>query len=208
MKVLLINGSPHENGCTHRALKEITKEFEKEGIDFEIVHIGKKGIQGCTACAVCKSSEDQHCIFNDDIVNETIDKMKIADALIVGSPVYYANVAGNLRTFLDRMFYAGRCFENKPAAAVVNCRRGGASATFAQINHYFTISNMLVVGSQYWNQTHGNKVEELEQDLEGLQTMRTLGKNMSWILKCIEAGKEKGVKLPEREVWQRTNFIQ
>lgn len=207
MKVLLINGSPRANGCTNRALVEITKEFEEAGIEFEIMHIGKNAVRGCNACGGCRKIDDNKCIFDNDTVNEAIEKMKYSDALIVGTPVYYANIAGACRSFLDRMFYAGDCFKYKPAAAVVNCRRGGASAAFDQLNHYFLISNMFVVGSQYWNMTHGRKPEEVERDLEGLQTMRTLGRNMAWLLKCIKSGKESGLRFPRTEEKIRTNFI-
>ena len=207
MKVLLINGSPHPKGCTYRALKEITVELYQAGIEFEIENVGKDLVRGCSGCGMCKKSGDGHCVYTSDRVNEIIDKMKYSDALIVGSPVYYANVAGSMRSFLDRMFYAGDCFKNKPAAAIVNCRRGGASAAFDQLNHYFLISNMIVVGSQYRNMTHGKNPDEVEKDLEGLQTMRTLGKNMAWLLKCLKAGNENGIRYPRLEEKLRTNFI-
>ena len=208
MKVLLINGSPRPQGCTNRALLEITKEFEEAGIDFEIMHIGNAPVRGCAACGACRKNDDNKCVFSADLVNDAIEKLKNADALIIGSPVYYANATGSFRSFLDRMFFAGGdLFKHKPAAAVVNCRRGGASATFDQLNHYFLISNMMVVGSQYWNITHGRNPAEVEQDLEGLQTMRTLGKNMIWIMKCIKMGLENGVRFPRHEEKVRTNFI-
>lgn len=207
MKVLLINGSPNEKGCTYTALYEIAKELEKNGIDHELVQIGKGPVHGCTACAGCRKNGGR-CVFNDDIANKIIDKMRESDAVVVGSPVYYAGISGGLKAVLDRVFYAaGSGFKNKLAASVVSCRRGGASAAFDQLNHYFEMSNMHLVGSQYWNQVHGTGAEEVKQDLEGLQTMRTLGKNMSWLLKCIEQGKAHGVPQPEYEKWLKTNFI-
>lgn len=205
MKVLLINGSPNEKGCTYTALMEVAKEFERNGIDYELVQTGKNAIRGCTACFSCKKTG--HCIFADDIVNDVIAKVKEADALIVGSPVYYAGMSGQTKSLMDRVFVAGSGYENKLASAVVSCRRGGASAAFDQINHYFEMSNMHVVASQYWNQVHGSKAEDVEQDMEGLQTMRTLGRNMSWLLRCIELGTQHNIKKPEYEPITRTNFI-
>lgn len=206
MKVLLINGSPNENGCTYTALIEIAKELEKENIEAEIFHVGKNPIRGCIACRGC-SKTDGKCVFNDDTVNIALEKAKKADGFIFGSPVHYAGASGAITSFLDRFFYAGNGFQYKPGAAIVSCRRGGATATFEQLNKYFTISNMPIVSSQYWNMVHGNTPDEVRQDLEGMQTMRTLGKNMAWILKCIKAGKEAGIVLPEAEVKVRTNFI-
>jgi len=207
MKVLLINGSPNAKGCTYTALCEVAKTLENENIKTEIFHVGDKPIRGCTACRKCT---DGKCVFNDDIVNIAIDKAKEADAFIFGSPVHFAAASGQITTFLGRFFFAGRsgtCFENKPGAAVVSCRRGGATATFDQLNKFFTISNMPIVSSQYWNMVHGNTPEEVKQDLEGLQTMRKLGKNMAWLLKSIQAGKEMGVTAPEKEQRIATNFI-
>lgn len=206
MKVLLINGSPKAKGCTYTALTEIATELEKENLETEIFQIGNKPIRGCIGCCSCKSTNK--CIFNDDIVNEGIEKVKEADGIIVGSPVHYAAASGALTSFLDRLFYAyGSNLAYKPGAAIVSCRRGGSTAAFEQLNKYFTISNMPIVSSQYWNMVHGNTPEEVKQDLEGMQTMRTLGKNMSWLLKCIQASKEAGIKLPEREPKVNTNFI-
>ena len=206
MKVLLINGSPHAYGCTYTALSEIAKELEKENIEAEIFQVGKNPIRGCTACGGC-SKTDGKCVFNDDTVNDALEKAKEADGFIFGSPVHYAGASGAITSFLDRFFYAGNNFSYKPGAAIVSCRRGGATSTFDQLNKYFTISNMPIVSSQYWNMVHGNTPEEVKQDLEGLQTMRTLGKNMAWLLKSIEAGKKAGVKLPEKESKMYTNFI-
>ena len=206
MKVLLINGSPKAKGCTYTALCEIADELEKENIETEILHLGKDPIRGCTACGGCYKTG--RCIFNDDIVNVGIEKVKEVDGLIVGSPVHYASASGAVTSFLDRLFYAGgRALAFKPGAAIVSCRRGGATAAFEQLNKYFTISNMPVVSSQYWNMVHGNTPDEVRQDLEGMQVMRVLGRNMAWMLKSIQAGKEAGIKLPEQEERARTNFI-
>lgn len=208
MKVLLINGSPHEKGCTYTALCEVAKEIEKAEIDAEIFHIGKQPIRGCMGCSHCKRSPTAKCVFNDDCVNAAIEKAKSADGFIFGSPVHYAAASGLITSFLDRCFYSGSSvFAYKPGAAVVSCRRGGSTAAFDQLNKYFTIACMPVVSSQYWNMVHGNTPEEVMQDLEGLQIMRTLGKNMAWLLKSIEAGKKAGVVLPLKEEPQRTNFI-
>ena len=205
MKVLLINGSPHKDGCTFTALNEVAKTLEKNGIESEILYIGVKPIAGCIACGKC--SQLGKC-FIDDKVNEILARCDEFDGVVIGSPVYYAGPSGQIRAFLDRLFYAGgRRFAGKPGAAVVSCRRGGATAAFDQLNKYFTISSMPIVSSQYWNQVHGAYAEQVLQDEEGMQTMRTLGNNMAWLLKCIQLGKENGITLPEREppVW--TNFV-
>lgn len=204
MKVLLINGSPHRKGCTYTALEEVEKELNKEGIDTEIFHIGIDPLRGCIACGQCK--ENHLCVFND-CVNEAIKKMEESDALIVGSPVYYASANGALISFLDRLFYAGNCFNNKPAAAIVSARRAGTTATLDQLNKYFMITNMPVVSSSYWNMIHGNNPQEVMQDEEGMQIMQNLGKNMAWLLKSINYGKEAGLNQPEHDVKKRTNFI-
>ena len=205
MKVLLINGSPHEFGCTYTALKEIEKTLNKELIDTEILWIGNKPIAGCIACMTCKRIHK--CIFNEDKVNKVIEDLPNIDGIVVGSPVYYAGPSGQLCAFLDRLFYAGSGFEGKLGAAIVSCRRGGAATTFDRLNKYFTINSMPVVSSQYWNMVHGYTPEDVKQDLEGLQTMRTLAKNMAWLLKCIEAGKEKGIEKPVLEEQIKTNFV-
>lgn len=205
MKVLLINGSPHKDGCVFTALSEIAEELHKQEIDTQIFHIGTQPIRGCIACGACL--ESGYCMFKDDPVNECVDLAHQADGIIVGSPVYYASPNGALCAFLDRMFFLkANKYAYKPAAAIVNCRRGGASASFDVLNKYFTISNMLVVGSQYWNDTHGLVPADVRQDLEGMQTMRTLAKNMAWLLKCLDFAKDK-VPLPLKEEWQGTNFI-
>ena len=206
MNVLLINGSPHKNGCTFTALSEVAIELEKQEIQTRIFHIGTKAIRGCIACGQCKANG--YCAGSDDPVNECIDLMKAADGIIVGSPVYYASPNGAVLALLDRVFYASAAaFAYKPAAAIVSCRRGGATASFDVLNKYFAISNMPIVSSQYWNQVHGHTPEEVRQDLEGLQIMRTLGRNMAWLLKCIETAKHT-IPFPEKEAIRiRTNFI-
>lgn len=207
MKVLLINGSPRANGCTYTALSEVAKALEAENIETEIFHVGNKPIRGCMACGGCSKSNSDLCIYDDDTVNTALKKAREADGFVFGSPVHYAGASGQITSFLDRFFYAGSGFQYKPGAAIVSCRRGGSTAAFEQLNKYFTISNMPVVSSQYWNMVHGNTPEEVKQDLEGMQTMRTLGKNMAWLLKCIQAGKDAGVPLPVKEPRAVTNFI-
>ena len=205
MKVLLVNGSPHANGCTYTALCEVAGALEKEGIETEIFQVGTKPISGCLACGACMKTG--RCVISDT-VNEFLAKVETADGFVFGSPVHFASASGALTSFMDRVFYGrGNLFAYKPAAAVMSCRRGGATATFEQINKYFTISNMPVVGSQYWNMVHGDNPDEVKQDLEGLQTMRTLGRNMAWLLKSIQAGRNAGVEVPQREGIVRTNFI-
>jgi len=204
MKVLLINGSARPNGCTFTALSEVAGVLKSENIETQIFHIGNREIHGCIACGKCVDTKK--CIFTDDKVNECIDLARDADGIIVGSPVYYAGPNGVLCSFLDRMFFLKHgLYAFKPAAAVVSCRRGGASATFDRLNKYFTISSMPVVSSQYWNSVHGNTPDEVRQDLEGLQVMRTLGRNMAWLMKSIEKA---GLPLPvSPEPPARTNFI-
>ncbi|MDR2578283.1 MAG: flavodoxin family protein [Chitinispirillales bacterium] len=206
MKVLLVNGSPRKNGCTYTALAEIAKVLKNESIEAEIYHIGSQAISGCTACGSC--FETKRCQAGDE-VNTFLEKAKAADGFVFGSPVYFASISGSLAAFLDRAFYVGRStiFPYKPAAAVVSCRRGGATAALDCLNKYITISQMPLVASRYWNMVHGNKPDEVRQDLEGMQVMRYVGKNMAWILKSIEAGKKVGLTLPEQEPAARTNFI-
>ncbi len=204
MKVLLINGSPKSNGNTARALAELETVFKNNNIETEIIHIGNKEIRGCTACLSCYKGGK--CVI-DDIVNEVATKFEACDGMVVASPVYYASANGTLISFLDRLFYSTSFDKRmKVGASVAVARRGGCSATFYQLNKYFTISGMPLASSQYWNSLHGAKPVEAEQDLEGLQTMRTLANNMIFLMKSIELGKEK-FGLPEKEAWQRTNFI-
>lgn len=205
MKVMLVNGSPHAKGCTYTGLKEIEKVLNKYGIETEIFQVGTQPLAGCIACKACY--ETGRC-FRDDKVNEFIDKIEGVDGFVFGTPVHYASASGAITSFMDRAFYSGsRFMKGKPAAAIVSCRRGGASATFDQMNKYFTINQMPVVSSQYWNSIHGNTPEEVMQDLEGLQVMRTLGENMAWLIRCIEAGKAAGIEFPVKEPGVRTNFI-
>lgn len=204
MKVLLINGSPNAKGCTYTTLSEVAGALNKEGIDTEIVHVGHKDIRGCIGCRTCKKTGK--CVF-DDIVGEVQVKFAEADGIVIGSPVYYSSPNGTLISFLDRMFYSSLADKRmKVGAAVVSCRRGGNTATFDVLNKYFTINQMPIVSSQYWNMVHGNNPEEVKQDIEGLQTMRTLGKNMAFLIKAIRLAKEE-YGLPEKEDITFTNFI-
>lgn len=203
MKVLLINGSPRSNGNTFIALSEVAETLESNGIETEIVSVGTRAVQGCIACRQCV--EKGRCVFNDDLYNSVYGKLNTADGIVLGSPVYFAGPNGSLCALLDRLFYsAASLLQYKPAAAVAVCRRGGASATFERLNKYFTITNMVVVGSQYWNSVHGQLKGEAAQDAEGLQTMRTLGNNMAWVLANLKDG---GHPLPEKEQGIKTNFI-
>ncbi len=205
MKVLMINGSPNEHGCTYTALSEIAVSLSKHGIESEILYIGKKPVAGCVACRMCKKTGK--CIVKDQ-VNDVLERLGGIDAVILGSPVYFAGPSGQLCAFLDRLFFCGaHRMAGKLAASVVSCRRGGASAAFDRLNKYFTICNMNVVGSQYWNQVHGFTPEDVRKDEEGLQTMRTLGENMAWLLKSIEAGRASNVASPVYEARLITNFI-
>lgn len=203
MKVLLINGSPRKAGNTFLALSEVAGTLNENGVETRILHIGNKAVQGCIACNKCY--ELGKCIFKDELYATIREELESADGLIVGSPVYWAGPNGALCAVLDRVFYS--CSERlsyKPAAAIVACRRGGASAAFDRLNKYFTISNMPVVPSQYWNEVHGMLPGEAAQDTEGMQTMRTLGRNMAWMLKNLKSGTE---AIPEPEPRQMTNFI-
>lgn len=205
MKVILVNGSPHKQGCTYTALAEVKRTLEKNGIETEEFWIGNKPVAGCIGCGNCM--ETGKC-FVQDGVNEFLEKVPSADGFIFGTPVHFASGSGMITSFMDRIFYGRRnLFKNKLAACVVSCRRGGATSTFDQINKYFAMNNMPIVTSQYWNMVHGSKPEDVLKDEEGLQTMRTLGNNMAWLLKCIEAGKNIGIKEPENEKIIQTNFI-
>jgi len=204
MKVLLVNGSPNLNGCTYTALQQVASALQEEQIESEIMNIGIKPIQDCIACNKCKSTGV--CIFND-VVNEIIEKAKTCDGFIFGSPVYYSHPNGRLLSALNRIFYAGsKHFKHKPASSVVSARRAGTSSSLDVINKHFTINEMPVVSSVYWNQVHGNTAEEVLQDAEGMSIMYALGKNMAWLLKCIEAGKQQAIN-PPVNTKQKTNFI-
>ncbi len=207
MKVLLINGSPHIKGCTATALEEVSKTLDAEGIQTEILNIGTNAVHGCIACGACKRSGEGKCKVFDDLANVAIAKMSEADGLVVGSPVYYGSANGTLVSLLDRMFYAGGdIFKNKPACVVCSARRGGTTATYDELNKYIGISGMIMVPSCYWNMVHGNNREEVLQDAEGLHIMRVLGKNMTWLLKVLDASKNT-VPLPVHEPAVFTNFI-
>lgn len=209
MKVLLVNGSPNKEGCTYTALSEVAKTLNNEGIETEIFHIGAKPIAGCLGCRKCM--EKGKCVF-DDSVNVCLEKLNEFDGFVFGTPVYFASANGAMSAFMDRLFIAEMCtgknaFYMKPAACVVSARRAGTTATFDQMNKYFTMCQMPVVSSQYWNMVHGYTPEDVKKDLEGLQTMRTLGRNMAFLLKCREIGLKSGLTLPEREEPIETNFI-
>ena len=206
MKVMLVNCSPHEKGCTYTALCEAEKVLAENGIETEIFWIGSTPIPGCIGCGACRMLGK--CFVDTDTVNTFTEAAKSADGFIFGSPVHYAAAGGAISAFMDRAFYsAGGALRGKPAAAVVSCRRGGASAAFDQMNKYFTINCMPVVSSNYWNQVHGNNPDEVLRDEEGMQTIRVMAQNMAWLLKCIELGKENGVVFEEKESRVYTNFI-
>lgn len=203
-KVILLNGSPHERGCTQTALDEMIQVFEKEGVETELIHVGNKDIRGCIACGYCK--KNGKCVFNDDLVNAVAPKFEEAHGLVVGSPVYYSSPNGTILSFMDRLFYSTHYSKHmKVGASVVSCRRGGNTATFDVLNKYFTISGMPVASSSYWNQVHGFTAEDVKKDLEGLQTMRNLARNMAFMIKAFSNAKEK-YGLPEVECGCRTSF--
>ena len=206
MKVLLVNGSPRAKGCTYTALTEVAKALEADGIETEIFQVGTKPVRDCIACMKCR--ELKKCVFDDDVANALIERAKTADGFVFGSPVYYAHPSGILLSVLDRAFYAGGyAFAGKPGASVVSARRGGTAASFDVINKYFGITQMPVVSSSYWNMVYGKTPDEVRQDEEGLQTMRNIGHNMAYLLKCMQAGKEQGILPPQNNVSVRTNFI-
>ena len=204
MKALLINGSPHAKGCTYTALTELKQTLEAEGIDVELIHVGHKDIRGCTACRKC--AETGKCVF-DDVVNEVAPKLAAADAFVIGAPVYFSSPAGGAIAFMDRLFFSTLAVDKtmKVGAAVVTCRRGGNTATFDVLNKYFTMPGMPVASSQYWNMVYGGCAEEVAQDAEGLQTMRTLGRNMAFMMKSFQLGREQ-FGLPAKEAPIFTNF--
>lgn len=206
MKVLLINAGPHPKGCTYTALREVEGALNEAGVETELFFVGNGPIRGCTGCGACRSTG--RCMY-EDAVNVALEKAKAADGFIFGSPVHYASATGMATSFFDRLFYAGgrKVFGYKPGACVVSARRAGTTAALDQLQKYLTISCMPVVSSQYWNMVHGNTPEDVLQDAEGLQIMRTLGRNMAWLLRSIEAGRAAGVELPTAEEPVRTNFI-
>lgn len=205
MKVLLINGSPHEYGCTYTALKEAADALNARGIETEFFWVGNGSVQGCTACGGCRKTGK--CIFDDPIAKLGV-RMDEFDGYLFGTPVYYGGPSGQILSAMNRLFYSSSAkMAGKPVAAVVSCRRGGASAAFQQMNMHFMMTNMIIVTSQYWNQVHGNTPDEVRQDAEGMQTMRTLAENMTYVLRSLEAGKAAGVHAPQYEKKQMTNFI-
>ncbi len=205
MKVALINGSPRSKSCTRVGLEEVAKTLNANGIETEIIALGPNKMTGCIACLKCK--ETGKCVFND-YVNEFGNRIDEFDGFVFGSPVHYASIASTMKNFMDRLFYSqGKKMEHKPAAGVASSRRAGELTAFDQINKYFAVHSMPIVSSQYWNNIHGSSPEDVYNDLEGMQTMRTLGQNMAWLLKCIDAGKKQGITYPTREEQVRTNFI-
>lgn len=207
MKILMINGSPHEKGSTYRSLAEAKAVLEAEGAECEILWLTNKAVNDCVGCGACRKL-DCKCVFDGDIVNEIIEKAKKADGFIFGTPVYYAHPSGRVLSVLDRVFYAGgKVFRHKPAAVISVARRAGTTASLDVLSKYITISQMPLVSSSYWCMTHGAKAEDVELDLEGLQTVRNMARNMAWMCKLIESGKENGITAPENEYTNRTNFI-
>ncbi len=207
MKVLLINGGPHKDGATNRALLEVAGAINAAGLTSEIIWLGRKPYSGCQGCGAC--AKLGKCAYDDDLVNQIAGRLAEFSGFVFGSPVHYAAASGTITSFLDRLFYssAKALFAGKAGAAIVSARRAGTTAAIDQLNKYFPINGMITVGSQYWPMVHGNTAEEVEQDLEGLQIMRTLGRELAWILKCIAAGKAAGIEPPVPEKPQKTNFI-
>ena len=207
MKILLINGSSRPNGCTYTALREIADTLESGGTETEILFLGSGPVRDCTACRTCQKTPGR-CVFDDDMVNPIIEKAREADGFVFGTPVYYAHPSGRVLSFLDRVFYAGcSAFAGKPGAAVASARRAGTTASLDALGKYFGISDMVTVGSTYWNMVHGHCPEDVMLDGEGLQTMRNLGRSMAWLLHCIQAGREAGYDFPAPERGHQTNFI-
>ena len=210
MKVLLFNGSPHKNGCTYTALEEIAKTLKEEGIDSEIYQIGTGSITPCRGCFACQKIGK--CVINDDGVNDFVEKCKDFDGFVFGSPVHYGSACGGITAFLDRAFFVNftsgkKGFEHKPASAVAVARRSGTTATLDQLNKYMTITQMPIISGRYWNMVHGATPDDVKQDLEGMQNMRILARNMAWHLKCKEAAKNAGIPMPKTEETVFTNFI-
>ena len=207
MNILLLNGSSRPNGCTYTALREVADTLENGGAETELLFLGSGPIRDCTACRTCQKTPGR-CVFDDDMVNQIIGKAREADGFVFGTPVYYAHPSGRLLSVLDRVFYAGgSAFAHKPGAAVASARRAGTTASVDVLNKYFTIAQMPVVSSTYWNMVHGNTPEEVLQDAEGMQTMRNLARNLLWLVQCIQAGQAAGLQPPQAERDHRTNFI-
>jgi len=208
MKVILVNGSPHKEGCTKTALKIVAEELNANGIKTEFFDIGSD-VKGCMGCHMCARNKNGKCVIEGDVVNKFLEKAVKADGFVFGSPVYFASGSGSINAFMDRVFYVARntIFPYKPGAALVSCRRAGSSAALDNLNKYLTISQMPVVTSRYWNMVHGNTPDEVRQDLEGVQIMQYIGRNMTWLLKNIEAGKKAGIVPPAQDKPARTNFI-
>ena len=211
MKIIAFNGSPRKEGNTSILIQTVFDELKKEGVETEVIHVGKKQIQGCLGCMKCAEKQDGYCVIKNDMVNECLDKMREADGIILGSPVYCAGMSGQIKSFMDRTSLVSAVnnsmFKRKVGASVVAVRRAGGVSTFNGLNNYFTILQMMLVGSSYWNMGYGMEEGEVTQDEEGLQTMRNLGRNMAWLLKSIEAGKKNDVTVPETNVEVSTNFI-
>jgi multimeric flavodoxin WrbA len=206
MKVLLVNGSPDEKGCTFTALSEVASTLNESGIQTEIMWLGKSPVNDCIGCGACSKLRKNRCVFDNDIVNRLLEKAEECDGFVFGSPVYYSHANGKIMSVLDRAFYAGsKLFAFKPGAVVVSARRAGTTSALDDLMKHLTISNMFVVSSQYWNMVHGNTPDEVRQDGEGMQTMRVLGRNMAYLLKCLDAGKD--IPKPEKEKRIMTNFI-
>jgi len=210
MKVLLFNGSPHKNGCTYTALEEISKTLKEEGIDSEIYQIGIGSITPCRGCSAC--AKIGRCVINDDDVNNFVEYAKDFDGFVFGSPVHYGSACGGITAFLDRAFFVNftggkKVFEHKPGAAIASARRAGTTATLDQLNKYFAITEMPMISGRYWNMVHGASPDDVKQDLEGMQNMRILARNMAWFLKLKEAGQNAGIPMPKQEEIVHTNFI-
>ena len=210
MKVLLFNGSPHKNGCTNTALEEIARTLKEEGVDSEIYQIGIKSITPCRGCFAC--AKIGRCVINDDDVNNFVEYAKDFDGFVFGSPVHYGSACGGITAFLDRAFFVNftggkKVFEHKPGAAIASARRAGTTATLDQLNKYFAITEMPMISGRYWNMVHGHTPDDVKQDLEGMQNMRILARNMAWFLKLKEAGENAGIPMPKQEEIVHTNFI-
>lgn len=206
MKVLLLNGSPRGNGCTYTGLLEIAGELNQKGIETEIIGIGDQPIIGCIACGGCR--ETKRCVFGEDGVNSFLDKVEEADGVVFGTPVHYAGVSGAVKSFMDRAFYANSvAFRGKPGAIIASCRRGGSSATLDSLAKYLSYAEMPIVSGRYWNMIHGSTPEDVKKDLEGMENLRFLGRNMAWLMQCIEVGTKAGIQMPEYETKTWTNFI-